>query len=615
MRHDEDCVGRPDIVQRLVSGVFALRAGAGGKLISSSLRFEPNGRISGCAHPNESAWRWEDGLLVILRHDGLPSCIARPRRPDDSRLVFSGPFLLTAERVLHRFEEIASPDQRPLVFSFDLFDTLVARRCYEPAEVFRIVERRSGIRDFAILRQAVERKLFDAGDYAFGDIYTALGFVTGWSADCLAELSVLELREEWDNLFAIRAMVERVRPQDLIVSDMYLPHEFVRRVVDEKCGLPGRALHLSNHGKHHGTIWAGLQSASNIRRHHGDNPVGDVRSAAGAGIDTEQVTISWWSMGERILGELGLGAFAHALREARLACFDPDPRVHRARLVQIEVNVPLLLLASLAVLRAASARKVETLLMCARDCNLWIMLMRWLAPRAGRPLEVHYFVASRVLLLSNSAEFKAYFEGLRGARTMLVDVSGTGRSPSHFIAEAGAQQHTSLFLMISAKEEVSNFIAALAPPRDDVVVEHLMVQSYQRRLVIETLNMSLEGRATRLSFAGGSLEVEREANEFRSAARLRIAAMREGFLGAMSALEGAEITQIPQSLSPELLRSAVQAVMMLGDAYRDVWQPIAEDVCRAEPSVAAAAFAERRNAQAAAPAVPRQAVDAALRLG
>lgn len=610
--------GRPDASslltpEWLTSRLFTFWAGPLQRLLAAALRFERNGRISGYRHSNETGWRIEDGRLVVLRADGVPSCIASATRNDDGTVSLIGAFLLVPGESVHRFDEIRTEDGLPEVFSFDLFDTLVARRCFEPTAIFRLVEAKSGVRDFARLRRAVESGLWASGDYTFDDIYAALGQATGWPAPTLATLRMLELAEEWDNLFPVREMVARVGADDMVVSDMYLPLSFLRRVVDEKCGLEGRAIHLSSHGKHHGSVWPKLLSTHRIRRHHGDHPWGDVGSAKQAGIDAEQVTVAAWTRGEQILNDAGLAAFALVVREARLRSFHPNPRLHRAQLAQFDINLPLLILASLEVLRRARQRGVDTLLMCSRDCNLWVTLMRWMAAHSAASPVVRYFASSRVLFLSDSPEYAAYFLRMRGQRSMLVDVSGTGRSPSHFIARIGGQAHASLFL-IAATQSVANWVADLAPPRDDVDVTIVTEQTYDSRLAIETLNMSLEGRAMRLGFTGQSLDVLREPNEFGPCAQKVVSVMRNAFLSAVSLLRRSDIRQVPENIPAETLRSAIEALIGLANEYIDVLWPVRQDIVRAEGVIVAAARAEReRNVLPGH--MPRGGADAATQPG
>jgi hypothetical protein len=584
----------------LGSRLFAFYAGPDRNLLASSLRFERNGRISGYRHPNESAWRIEADALLVLRDDGVPSCIATLMRDASDRVVLAGRYLFSSDEIIHRFEELPGIEGRPAICSFDLFDTLVARRCHDPIAIFHRVEIVSGVANFAEARRTVESELFDRGDYALNDIYQALGTRLGLSADTLKLLRALELAEEWDNLFPITEMIERVGPDDIIVSDMYLPTPFLRRVLEEKCKLGGRTLQVSCHGKRHGTVWPSLQTTYMIMRHHGDNVWSDVEAPRRVGIDTEHVELSAWTTGEQILRDVGLAPYAAVIREARLRCYHPDPLLRLAQLAQFNVNLPVHVLAGLALLQTARVERADTLLMCSRDCNLWVGFMRWLSARTSPAPAVRYFESSRVLLLSDSLEYTAYFLRMRGPRTLLVDVSGTGRSVSHFLGHVGAGSNTRVFLLaFAATPDVADWVADLAPPRDDVIVHRLTERAYDHRIAIELLNTSSDERSVRAEFTGRDIRFEREASEFGPESRAIIAAMRAAYVGAMRLFRHSAIRDFPDDVPIDTLRSAGETILDLTDAYAAVFAPLRRDVDNEESHIVDVARSERqRNAQA-----------------
>jgi hypothetical protein len=578
----------------LTSRVFSFRGGDDRKLHCGTLRFESNGRIGGYRNRNETSWRFAGGRLSVLRDDGVPSCIATPVRNDDGTISFVGRFLLGPGGITHRFDENFTGDGPPLVFSFDLFDTLAARRCYDPISIFHAVEKRSGIGGFAGRRREEEHRLWQAGDYTLDDVYAVLGAATGWPEATLRHLRMLELAEEWDSLIPIREMTARVRPGDLIISDMYLPLRFLRRVVEEKCGLEGCILHVSSHGKHRGEIWPKLRQTHRVLRHHGDNHHSDIESARRAKVGTEHVTLSRWTRGEQILVDAGLTGFARAIREARLTSFDPDPQARTAQLAQFDVNIPLLVVASLYVLKRALEKSVDTLLLCSRDCNLWLPLMKWMAARSSAAPTVRYLITSRILLLSDNPDYHAYFSQMRGQRSMFVDVSGTGRSPSYFLGASGAQANTSIFLL-AASDQVANFINEMAPARDDVDIEVLSMQPYERRIAVECLNMSLEERAHQIEFTGHSFEFMHQPNEFGQVARDRIATMRAAFLDVLALLTSRESGKLPQDIAAETLQSAAHSLIGLVGDYHRAFGPILQDIRLEEGNVARIALAERER--------------------
>ena len=578
----------------LTSRMFAFRGAQNKQPYTSAMRFEPNGRISGYRNRNETSWRLTDGKLSILREDGAPSCIAAATRNHDGTISFVGKFLLGGNDIFHRFDEHPVDDGPPMVVSFDLFDTLVARRCYDPISIFHSVERKSGIAGFARLRQDEEHKLWQAGDYGLDDIYAVLEAATGWPEAVLSRLRMLELAEEWDNLIPIREMTARVRPGDLVISDMYLPLSFLRRVLEEKCGLHECIVHLSSHGKHRGEIWPQIRSTHRIMLHYGDNHHSDVQTARRAKVNAEHVTLARWGRGEQILVDAGLAEFARIVREVRLTSFEGDPVVRSAQLAQYEVNIPLLIVASLYLLHQARERDVDTLLMCSRDCNLWLPLMRWMSARSAAAPVVRYLITSRVLLLSDSSDYRAYFSQLRGARNILVDVSGTGRSPSYFLGNLDEQCATSVFL-VAGTGLVGNFVNELAPVRNEIEIDVLSHQPHEKRLAIESLNMSLEGRAHEVVFSGRGFEAQYQPNEFGRVSRTSITALRAAFMEVMGRLEQSDLRKMPEDIPVATLRSAADALIDLAGDYRLAYAAMLKDINQEESNIARIALAARKR--------------------
>ena len=330
----------------LVSREFIFRAN--NAVLSRTMRFAPDGTIAGYSHPNESFWAVVGGDLQIMNAARQTTCILSFSGEHDGWVSLTGAFIdvegPAATQSLHHVEE-KRPGAVPSIASFDLFDTLVARRCHEPTTIFLAVERKSGVADFAHLRHTFEMRLFGKRLYGLDDVYAALSAELGWSPQLVAKLKMLELMEEWDNLFPIAEVVSRFGPNDIVISDMYLPFDFIKKIVEEKCGLRGRTIILSNYGKHLGVVWPQLLTQCEITRHYGDNVHADIASPSRFGIPTEHVAVSSWSQGERVLIDIGLRDCAIAIREARLRG-EADAAARGVRAAQLEMNLPLLVVAS-----------------------------------------------------------------------------------------------------------------------------------------------------------------------------------------------------------------------------------------------------------------------------
>ena len=208
---------------------------------------------------------------------------------------------------------------KPLVNSWDVFDTLLTRFVLEPTQVFGFIDQRHPGQNFARRRMEAQAALDRIGSpYVIYDIYrqmTEAGLATEVAARLLAE----EIATEKMLMLPVRAAVERVFPNDLIVSDMYLPGEVISAMLAEVCNLHcALPVIRSNWGKATGTIWPKILEHYVIRTHHGDNTAADGTMPRQFGISTvllRDVALNEW---EKTLLRLGLGQLALIQRESRL---------------------------------------------------------------------------------------------------------------------------------------------------------------------------------------------------------------------------------------------------------------------------------------------------------
>lgn len=129
------------------------------------------------------------------------------------------------------------------VVSFDVFDTLLMRRCLEPTDVFFLVEQEAHRRGllsqsvpFAKPRILAERALYP-GQPTLDDIYARLMQDTGIAEDVAKELRALELAEEERQLVPRTAMMRLLHEAQamgktvIVTSDMYLGGQAIGRLL------------------------------------------------------------------------------------------------------------------------------------------------------------------------------------------------------------------------------------------------------------------------------------------------------------------------------------------------------------------------------------------------
>jgi hypothetical protein len=331
--------------------------------------------------------------------------------------------------------------------SFDIFDTLLARRCVNPREIFRAVEAAAGHAGFTEMRVRAEAAVHARGEYDLDAIYAEMMAQGLLGEPAATRLKAAELAEEYDNLIPIRQHIREVMPGDLLISDMYLPRPFVERLVRDRCGLHFNPLYLSSHGKRSGRAWEDLTKILSISEHLGDNLHSDIAMSERFGVKARHTDVSKPTPAEVLIAQLGFQDLALATREARLALWSDDPQELALGRAQIGLNFPLLYCCALLLMDLALRRGWKTLLFSSRDCFMLFTLFQHLAERMDVGIEAKYFFTSRLARVTSSISYMRYFDSLCGDKeTAVVDICGTGWSLTRLFEAAGRPATHMFFL-------------------------------------------------------------------------------------------------------------------------------------------------------------------------
>ena len=99
-----------------------------------------------------------------------------------------------------------------MIKTWDIFDTLIARRCVHPHNIFRIVEQVTKLKNFTALRITAEQNLVKRGvTYNFDDIYKEFGKITNAPEKLCDELKALEIKVELDQCIPITENLRQVK--------------------------------------------------------------------------------------------------------------------------------------------------------------------------------------------------------------------------------------------------------------------------------------------------------------------------------------------------------------------------------------------------------------------
>ncbi|MGQ9659602.1 MAG: HAD family hydrolase [Thermochromatium sp.] len=313
-----------------------------------------------------------------------------------------------------------------MIYSFDLFDTLVTRRVGTPRGVFVYLQQRlladpQGLprelcrrfahervaAEYAARREAREREpqaAHQVEEVDLAEIYACLGRRHGLTQAAIARLMALELDAEAELLYGVPEMLARFHAlvargeRVVLISDMYLRRSDIKRLLDGIDPLLAEApLYLSSEiklNKASGRLFRYVAEAEGVAlseiHHIGDNPLSDGVRPRELGCQVTPFASCHLTPDESFGAnedDLGWQFLAGVLRESRLT-LDSE----RARLGAIHA-APVLLPFVHWVITQARTRGCRRLYFLARDGQVLLELARRLG---ASDLEMRYLYVSRL---------------------------------------------------------------------------------------------------------------------------------------------------------------------------------------------------------------------------
>ena len=298
------------------------------------------------------------------------------------------------------------------VISFDVFDTLLMRKCLFSREVFNILEGRHGIPGFAAKRAGAE----NTTENALGrlptifEIYEHMGRQNILPADEIAlEKELLSVRLDMVVYFEYALANGKTV---ILTSDMYLP-EIIMREILTKCGITGyEKIYVScdlNSRKSDGCIWERIIREYESRKilHIGDNVLSDHVSNSGISSFIIKGTVE-------IADILGFGkalAAAGDYRDcltigtvlAKLLALDLTNVDGSGILIENTEDIGYCFIAPQTfgfvtwLARTAAANGEKRLYFCARDAYMFMRLYEKISSQYDAPPAQYLYISKRVL--------------------------------------------------------------------------------------------------------------------------------------------------------------------------------------------------------------------------
>lgn len=185
------------------------------------------------------------------------------------------------------------------IVTFDIFDTLITRKIYEPEDLFKIMNLKIKkemdlVIDFASLRKQAEIKAASEKanwfDTTLHDIYTAFHNLSGITLEQAEKIKNMEFELELkycvprQDMLDIFNILLKEGKKIILLSDMYLPSDFVDKIL-KNCGYSGYSMWIScdvSCRKDDDSMWIKFFKEFNdvSTIHVGDNECSDIQRLA-----------------------------------------------------------------------------------------------------------------------------------------------------------------------------------------------------------------------------------------------------------------------------------------------------------------------------------------------
>lgn len=318
-------------------------------------------------------------------------------------------------------DEYILVDNRKSVNSFDIFDTLLARKVKIPTDIFKIIEQKYNIPNFYENRIKAEQ----LSNGLFDDIYKKYKDITQIDDNDLITLKNIEIHAELDNIIPIQSNINKIKDGDIIVSDMYLPLNILIKFL-KKIGINKNVMiYVTPNGKSSGNIWKGLTKDYNIISHIGDNLHSDIKMAKEFGIKAIHTQIHKYTDLEKTLIDNSFSELANIIREFRL--LNPYDEYSDEFILydeQCRINILLLCLFSIQINNIATLENKSRILFSTRDCCLLEKIFKYFYPEYN---SITYFT-SRHINENYNEEYKNYVKKIYNNESIIIDFNGSFKS-------------------------------------------------------------------------------------------------------------------------------------------------------------------------------------------
>lgn len=325
---------------------------------------------------------------------------------------------------------VLSANKREVV-SYDFWDTLCGRICYDNIGLFHIMEHRLKITGFAKLRIQAEINVSKTNtNYSLSEIYNE--FLNMCRCDISKYLLCLyEQLTEISMIFFIRKHASRLDDNSIIVSDFFWDHDqFVKFLDMIGIYINHKQVFVTNDGKRDGYVWEKLQNKTpfQITKHVGNNKWSDYDNVKIKTSIVPECVIGDVSLtdNETYMHDHGFPLIGSVMRSVRLSnMYKPDGIQHKIWNIYCDRYLPVLLIQALVLNQLQDSATKFTFM--ARDVWMLMNVFKVLFPTHA----CQYYYTSRNAMNHADCDYVEYSRAVLDG-SIVVDLLGTGNTFTAF---------------------------------------------------------------------------------------------------------------------------------------------------------------------------------------
>jgi hypothetical protein len=365
--------------------------------------------------------------------------------------------------------------------SFDVFDTLLARRYITSDPIWDHIEDQYSIPGFATARKSA-----DNGSRNLYEIYDILVGTSVIDQSQRNQLFDLELRLEKETCFPVQENIDRVSDGDMLISDMYLPASAILELV-RSVGLTKQVtLYQSNGDKSQGSVYKKFREEK-PGIHLGDNRRSDYEQARANGINGEWYLGTGLNEYESQFNDRGMTYTALLCREVRLR----NNTIYRNYFdVACGINLPWLLICAEMLHRKYKDRNLVFL---GRDCQL--MYKIYSAYYGG----CYYLPFSRSVAFNQPGDAVNYLLTHSPENPLFVDISSTGGT------WAKLDSYSKLEIVVAIYSDLAYYTPDRPVPPQTFTYLTTNTQVGPTNLLLEVFNCGDHGHLKQIEVIDGKL--------------------------------------------------------------------------------------------------------------